>query len=110
MSWFCGSKLHLVVNGAGACCPNPHISMKAAMGSRLGHSALDHLRDTAQRRAFDTVVVLATERLACHYAHQWLLVEKLESGLIRSKSNCSAMRNWLANSTNRIRAAACSGT
>ena len=47
-------------------------------GSRLDRPALDRLRDAAQRGEFDAVVILSPDRLARHYAHQWLLVEELD--------------------------------
>src|SRR5215831_9130192 len=47
-------------------------------GARLDRPALDRLRDGAQRGEFDAVVVLAPDRLARNYAHQWLLVEEFE--------------------------------
>jgi site-specific DNA recombinase len=47
-------------------------------GSRLDRPALDRLRDAAQRGEFDAVVVVSPDRLARHYAHQWLLVEELD--------------------------------
>ena len=46
-------------------------------GSRLDRPALDRLRDAAGRGEFDAVVVVSPDRLARHYAHQWLLVEEL---------------------------------
>src|SRR5262249_57787137 len=54
-------------------------------GARLDRPALDRLRDGAQRGEFDAVVVLAPDRLARHYPHQWMLVEefaKLHTQLI----------------------------
>jgi site-specific DNA recombinase len=45
-------------------------------GSRLDRPALDRLRDAAGRGEFDAVVVMSPDRLARHYAHQWLLVEE----------------------------------
>jgi hypothetical protein len=54
-------------------------------GARLDRPALDRLRNGAQRGEFDAVVVLAPDRLARNYAHQWLLVEefaKLDTQLI----------------------------
>jgi site-specific DNA recombinase len=54
-------------------------------GARLDRPALDRLRNDAQRGEFDAVVVLAPDRLARNYAHQWLLVEefaKLNTQLI----------------------------
>lgn len=47
-------------------------------GARLDRPALDRLRDSAQRGEFDAVVLLSPDRLARHYAHQWLLIEELE--------------------------------
>src|SRR5215475_6657650 len=47
-------------------------------GARLDRPALDRLRDCAQRGEFDAVVVLAPDRLARNYAHQWFLVEEFE--------------------------------
>jgi site-specific DNA recombinase len=45
-------------------------------GARLDRPALDRLRDGAQRRAFDAVVVWSPDRLARNDAHQWLLSEE----------------------------------
>jgi site-specific DNA recombinase len=47
-------------------------------GARLDRPALDRLRDAARRGEFDGVVVLSPDRLARHYAYQWLLVEEFE--------------------------------
>jgi site-specific DNA recombinase len=47
-------------------------------GARLDRPALDRLRDSVQRGEFDAVVLLSPDRLARHYAHQWLLIEELE--------------------------------
>jgi len=47
-------------------------------GARLDRHALDRLRDCAQRGEFDAVVLLAPDRLARNYAHQWFLVEEFE--------------------------------
>jgi len=47
-------------------------------GARLDRPALDRLRDCAGRGEFDAVVVLAPDRLARNYAHQWFLVEEFE--------------------------------
>jgi site-specific DNA recombinase len=52
-------------------------------GARLDRPALDRLRDSAQRGEFDAVVVVAPDRLARHYAHQWLLIEELEKQRLR---------------------------
>jgi site-specific DNA recombinase len=47
-------------------------------GARLDRPALDRLHDAARRGEFDAVVILAPERLARNYAHQWLLIEAFE--------------------------------
>ena len=47
-------------------------------GTRLDRPALDRLRDCAGRGEFDAVVILAPDRLARQYAHQWLLIEEFE--------------------------------
>lgn len=52
-------------------------------GARLDRPALDRLRDTAQLGEFDAVVVVSPDRLARHYAHQWLLIEELEKLQVR---------------------------
>ena len=55
----------------------PHESLDEGIsGARLDRPARDRLRDGAQRWAFDAVVVLSPDRLARHYAHQWLLIEE----------------------------------
>lgn len=51
---------------------------EGSSGARLDRPALDRLRDAAQRGEFDAVVVLAPDRLARNYAHQWLLIEEFE--------------------------------
>lgn len=52
-------------------------------GARLDRPALDRLRDSARRGEFDAVVLLSPDRLARHYAHQWLLIEELEKLQVR---------------------------
>jgi site-specific DNA recombinase len=47
-------------------------------GVRLDRPALDRRRDCAPRGEFDAVVVLSPDRLARHYAPQWLLIEEFE--------------------------------
>jgi site-specific DNA recombinase len=47
-------------------------------GARLDRPALDRLRDAARRGEVDAVVILSPDRLARHYAHQWLLIEEFE--------------------------------
>ena len=45
-------------------------------GARLDRPALDRLRDGARRGEIDAVLILSPDRLARHYAHQWLLIEE----------------------------------
>src|SRR5690349_5946142 len=52
-------------------------------GSRLDRPALDRLRDQARGGEFDAVVLLAPDRLARSYPHQWFLLEELK------KSGCA---------------------
>ena len=58
--------------------PNHEFLDEGISGTRLDRPALDRLRDCAQRGEFDAVVVLSPDRLARHYAHQWLLIEEFE--------------------------------
>jgi site-specific DNA recombinase len=63
-----------------------HIFMDNGIsGSRLDRPALDRLRDQARMGEFDAVVMLAPDRLARSYPHQWLLLEELK------KHGCAAM-------------------
>jgi site-specific DNA recombinase len=62
--------------------PNHEFLDEGISGTRLDRPALDHLRDGAQRGEFDAVVVLSPDRLARHYAHQWLLIEEFEKQYI----------------------------
>jgi site-specific DNA recombinase len=56
-----------------------HIFMDNGIsGSRLDRPALDRLRDQARMGEFDAVVMLAPDRLARSYPHQWLLLEELK--------------------------------
>jgi site-specific DNA recombinase len=57
--------------------PNHEFLDEGISGARLDRPALDRLRDGAQRGEFDAVVVLAPDRLARDYAHQWFLIEEL---------------------------------
>jgi site-specific DNA recombinase len=47
-------------------------------GAWLDRPALDRLRDAARCGEFAAGVILAPDRLARHYAHQWLLIEECE--------------------------------
>jgi site-specific DNA recombinase len=56
--------------------PEHEYSDDGISGARLDRPALDRLRDAARRGEFDAVVILSPDRLARHYAHQWLLIEE----------------------------------
>jgi site-specific DNA recombinase len=63
-----------------------HIFMDNGIsGSRLDRPALDRLRDQARMGEFDAVVMLAPDRLARSYPHQWLLLEEFK------KHGCAVM-------------------
>jgi site-specific DNA recombinase len=47
-------------------------------GSRLDRPGLDRMRDGAEARAFEAVLVLCPDRLARKYAYQVLILEELE--------------------------------
>jgi site-specific DNA recombinase len=47
-------------------------------GSRLDRPALDRLRDQARLGEFEAVIILAPDRLARSYPHQWVLLEELK--------------------------------
>src|SRR4030095_13952751 len=47
-------------------------------GSRLDRPALDRLRDQARLGEFEAVIILAPDRLARSYPHQWLLLEEFK--------------------------------
>lgn len=63
---------------------NQHIYCDEGIsGARLDRPSLDRLRDCAQRGEFDAVVILAPDRLARNYAHQFLLIEELEKSQVK---------------------------
>jgi site-specific DNA recombinase len=71
--------LHLYLQQQGWSLFPPHeYRDEGVSGARLDRPALDRLRDCAQRGEFDAVVVLSPDRLARHYAHQWLLIAEFE--------------------------------
>src|SRR3954454_5609279 len=71
--------LHLYIQQQGwGLLPMHEYIDEGVSGARLDRPALDRLRDGAHRGEFDAVVVLAPDRLARNYAHQWLLIEELE--------------------------------
>jgi site-specific DNA recombinase len=47
-------------------------------GARLDRPGLERLRDAAWRGELDAVLILAPDRLARHYAYQYVVVEELE--------------------------------
>ena len=47
-------------------------------GARLARPGLEQLRDAAWRGELDQVLILAPDRLARHYAYQYVVVEELE--------------------------------
>jgi len=47
-------------------------------GARLDRPGLERLRDAAWRGELDMVLILAPDRLARHYAYQYVVVEELE--------------------------------
>src|SRR5258705_531601 len=47
-------------------------------GARLDRPGLERLRDAAWRGEIDLVLLLAPDRLARHYAYQYVVVEELE--------------------------------
>ena len=47
-------------------------------GARLDRPGLERLRDAAWRGELDLVLILAPDRLARHYAYQYVVVEELE--------------------------------
>jgi site-specific DNA recombinase len=71
--------LHLYIQQQGwSLFPTHEYIDEGVSGARLDRPALDRLRDGAHRGEFDAVVVLAPDRLARNYAHQWLLIEEFE--------------------------------
>jgi site-specific DNA recombinase len=65
--------------------PEPIFMDNGLSGSRLDRPALDRLRDQARMGEFDAVVMLAPDRLARSYPHQWLLLEEFK------KHGCAVM-------------------
>ena len=67
--------------------------MMGIRGARLDRPALDRLRAAARRGAFDAGVIVSPDRLARHYAPQWLLsaaCEKRHTPLIFLHNPCGA--------------------
>lgn len=51
---------------------------QAVSGAQLARPQLDQLRDQASEQLFAVVLCLSPDRLARHYAHQWLLLDELQ--------------------------------
>lgn len=61
-----------------AIAPEHHYIDDGYSGARLDRPALERLRDAAWRGELDRVLILAPDRLARHYAYQYVVVEELE--------------------------------
>jgi site-specific DNA recombinase len=51
---------------------------QAVSGGQLARPGLDKLRDQASEGLFSVVLCLSPDRLARHYAHQWMLLDELQ--------------------------------
>ena len=58
--------------------PEPLFLDNGVSGSRLDRPALDRRRDQARLGEFEAVLILAPDRLARRYPHQWVLLEELK--------------------------------
>jgi site-specific DNA recombinase len=61
-----------------AIAPEHHYLDDGYSGARLDRPGLERLRDAAWRGELDMVLILAPDRLARHYAYQYVVVEELE--------------------------------
>ena len=50
---------------------------QAVSGAQLDRPALNRLRDLAAEALFDVILCYSPDRLARHYAHQWVLLDEL---------------------------------
>ena len=57
--------------------PQFYFQDQAISGAQLDRPALNRLRDSAAERLFDVVLCYSPDRLARHYAHQWVLLDEL---------------------------------
>jgi site-specific DNA recombinase len=57
--------------------PDLYFLDQAVSGAQLDRPALNRLRDLAAERLFDAVLCYSPDRLARHYAHQWVLLDEL---------------------------------
>jgi len=51
---------------------------QAVSGAQLDRPALNRIRDLAAEGLFDVVLCYSPDRLARHYAHQWVLLDELQ--------------------------------
>lgn len=58
--------------------PEHHYVDDGYSGARLDRPGLERLRDAAWRGELDLVLILAPDRLARHYAYQYVVLEELE--------------------------------
>ena len=57
--------------------PQLYFLDQAVSGAQLDRPALNRLRDLAAEGLFDVVLCYSPDRLARHYAHQWVLLDEL---------------------------------
>jgi site-specific DNA recombinase len=57
--------------------PQLYFQDQAVSGAQLDRPALNRLRDLAAEGLFEVVLCLSPDRLARHYAHQWVLLDEL---------------------------------
>jgi len=58
--------------------PHLYFQDQAVSGAQLDRPALNRLRDLAAEGLFDVVLCYSPDRLARHYAHQWVLLDELQ--------------------------------
>jgi len=57
--------------------PELYFPDQAISGARLDRPALNRMRDLASEGRFDVILCYSPDRLARHYAHQWVLLDEL---------------------------------
>ena len=71
--------LETYVQEQGYTCDSTHIFLDQGIsGAQLDRPALNRLRDLAAEGVFSMVLCLSPDRLARHYAHQWVLMDELQ--------------------------------
>ena len=58
--------------------PELYFLDQGVSGAKLDRPGLDRLRDLASEGVFSVVLCLSPDRLARHYAHQWVLLDELQ--------------------------------